>query len=250
VPVPPGGLESYLMAVSCTSPTACTAVGAHMTSGPETSALAERWDGTRWAVQPTPPEPGSELLAVSCTSARACVAAGHSTNILRQDVPLVERWDGTRWTARAAPLPRPVLSGGFTGVSCRPAAPCTAVGSGTTAAGAYRTLAEREHGRGWLIQRMPLPRNGRGSGPAWVACASAAVCTLAGDQNDRQGVPRATLAARWAGARWVIERTPAAAHGRFAGFTGVACPSPADCVAVGAYFARGGITRALIEQRH
>jgi hypothetical protein len=66
---------------------------------------------------------------------------------------------------------------------------------------------------------------------------------------DRQGLPRATLAARWAGARWVIERTPAPAHGRLAGFTGLACPSSVDCVAVGSYLARGGITRALIEQR-
>ena len=47
-------LASTLWAVSCTSATACTAVGYYATTSGASAALAERWNGTAWAVQPTP----------------------------------------------------------------------------------------------------------------------------------------------------------------------------------------------------
>jgi hypothetical protein len=50
--------------------------------GPQTSAanltLAQHWDGTTWAVQPTP-HPGfggDALSAVACPSTAACLAVG------------------------------------------------------------------------------------------------------------------------------------------------------------------------------
>src|SRR5690348_10629694 len=43
-----------LSAVSCTSGRACTAVGSHAASLSGTGfTLAERWNGTRWRIQPT-----------------------------------------------------------------------------------------------------------------------------------------------------------------------------------------------------
>jgi hypothetical protein len=66
--------SSVLIAVSCTSATACTAVG----SG-NTRVLVERWNGETWSVQPTPKPAGSSdsvLMGVSCTSATACTAVG------------------------------------------------------------------------------------------------------------------------------------------------------------------------------
>src|SRR5262249_58523763 len=52
-PSPLGRPLSGFFAVSCTSATACTAVGAQ-TDATGTTALAERWDGTSWRVQATP----------------------------------------------------------------------------------------------------------------------------------------------------------------------------------------------------
>jgi len=78
VPRPAGGTSSELDGVSCTSMTACTAVGKFLSSsggGP----LAERWNGTRWIVQPTPnPTSGTEgeMRSVKCLSATVCVATG------------------------------------------------------------------------------------------------------------------------------------------------------------------------------
>jgi hypothetical protein len=45
---------SYLYGVSCTSATACTAVGYYTNSGGTDVTLAEGWNGTSWAIQVTP----------------------------------------------------------------------------------------------------------------------------------------------------------------------------------------------------
>src|SRR5690348_67038 len=54
VPNPPRSAftldQSYLNAVDCTSTSSCVAVGA----GGRFAPLAERWDGHRWSIQPTP----------------------------------------------------------------------------------------------------------------------------------------------------------------------------------------------------
>jgi hypothetical protein len=47
--------------------------------GDPTNSLAERWNGSTWAVQPTAHPAGSvstTLNAVDCTSAAQCVAVG------------------------------------------------------------------------------------------------------------------------------------------------------------------------------
>ena len=40
------------------------------------AALVERWDGTRWSLEPTPGPVGVQLQAVSCTSSVVCMAVG------------------------------------------------------------------------------------------------------------------------------------------------------------------------------
>ena len=52
-PVPAGAKDVELNGVSCTSASACTAVGDYYTSTTRTT-LAERWNGTSWAIQGTP----------------------------------------------------------------------------------------------------------------------------------------------------------------------------------------------------
>ena len=63
-----------LSRVSCTSVTACTAVGfAASTSG----TLIESWDGTTWSVASSPSKgSGSSLADVSCLPAATCTAVG------------------------------------------------------------------------------------------------------------------------------------------------------------------------------
>src|SRR5262245_29701596 len=47
-PNPSGSLGAVLEAVSCTSPSACVAVGQFFTGSGAPKVLAERWDGTSW----------------------------------------------------------------------------------------------------------------------------------------------------------------------------------------------------------
>jgi len=130
------------------------AVGGDSAAG----ALAERWNGRRWAVRAT--VPGDEdLQAVSCTSARACTAVGFSG---------IERWNGATWASQRSPQIRGTLAA----VSCASARACTAVGEGFRGA-----VAEHWNGRRWVIQRTPRPRRKVLAG---VACTSARVCTAVG----------------------------------------------------------------------
>jgi hypothetical protein len=107
---------ALLAAVSCSSPTACMAVGNESRSvGAPISPLAERFNGARWTIQKLPREPHGKLLAVSCTSSRSCLAVGalESTCDAHDPVPfcwspLVEYFNvaGRSWSpplARKAP---------------------------------------------------------------------------------------------------------------------------------------------------
>jgi hypothetical protein len=91
-----GATGSYLSGVSCTAAKACTAVGDYVnSSGTADLTLAERWNGSSWAIQPTPNPTGagiSVLSGVSCTAAKACTAVGDYVNSSGTDLTLAERY--------------------------------------------------------------------------------------------------------------------------------------------------------------
>jgi hypothetical protein len=145
-PNPRGAVQSTLYGVSCTSSTACTAVGEYLTSSAHGGTLAERWDGVRWTIQATPNPPDGSLNGVSCMSAAACTAVGSTGKTL------AERWDGTSWAIQSTPNPIGKTDSYYLGgVSCTATSACTAVGDyllrhgpGPTGRGGTEvTLAER-----------------------------------------------------------------------------------------------------------
>src|SRR5207248_10503847 len=94
-PTPQG--EARLNGVSCTSATACTAVGQYYDFDSDTYlTLAERWDGTAWTIQSTPTPPrGATLAGVPCASPSACTGVGnYSLPGFEARGPLAELWDG------------------------------------------------------------------------------------------------------------------------------------------------------------
>ncbi len=138
MPNPTGTTLSYLRGLSCTSGSACTAVGAYESSSVAESPLAERWNGTAWTAQ-TPPTPAgtlgpSYMLAVSCYSATLCVAGGSDyvtpPGMHQKSVALAEYWNGAEWLVQA-PL-NPGIGGLNTvaGVACEAATPETCIGVG------------------------------------------------------------------------------------------------------------------------
>lgn len=78
VPLPAGAGNTALYGISCTGAASCTAVG---TSAPPRGfperALAETWNGRRWAIQPTAqPDQKKIMSSVSCVAPRTCTAVG------------------------------------------------------------------------------------------------------------------------------------------------------------------------------
>jgi sugar lactone lactonase YvrE len=122
-----GKTDSWLEGVSCTSSSACTAVG-YASVGHSGSSVhqteAMRWNGTKWAVESTPNVEGLDtyLHGVSCASATFCVAVANGG--------LGMRWNGSNWEMHYLPMPSdgPELLSAW-GVSCTSSTACMAVGT-------------------------------------------------------------------------------------------------------------------------
>ncbi len=201
-----------LAAVSCTAADACTAVGYFQ--APETccaapGALAERWNGVRWAMQranlPENNRTGTladfdaALAGVSCISRSSCIAVGASFPEEGNGYPgkpLAERWNGTGWANMpSAVVPR--AGGQLNGVSCVSSSACTAVGQLNP--GAYpkfrlhfgtSLLAEHWTGTRWAVQPSErAPGSAREFGPPdflAVACVAPAICVAVGNRDAGQ----------------------------------------------------------------
>src|SRR5262249_49700269 len=143
---------TFFNAVSCSPASSCTAVGSFTDSSGTGAALAERWNGTSWAVQSVPNPSGAQssfLSGVSCTSSTACIAVGSSTL-----GTLAEQWNGPAWRLQPPPSPGPPPI--LLAVSCASSSACTAVGT-TDSSGGGVTLAERWNGTKWTVKSTPNP---------------------------------------------------------------------------------------------
>jgi hypothetical protein len=248
----PSGPSVVLNAVSCSSATACTAVG-EMSPNANSSRVvpvAERWNGTSWSIEPMPgrvhAELGGSSLTVSCPSSTTCFAAWVNT---------VELWDGRSWSIQRTPRVPGVPPGGvlLRDVSCSSAIACTAVGevvlgrepacSHLTDGCRVRPLAERWNGRRWSVQQTA--KHVQGEFVA-VSCPSKRACFAVGTQQPRQipdpndlfGVEKGALAERWNGSFWSREPIPSGgyfAHVLFGFVTGLSCVSASACLAVGSW---------------
>lgn len=230
--------NTVLNAVSCTSATACTAVGSY-TDSAGSSTLAEVWNGTTWKLQSTPNPSGassSELSGVSCRSAGACTAVGDYDNSSHTDLTLAEAWNGTSWTIKSTPNPSGASASALDGVSCTATSSCTAVGYTIDGAGTVTSaLAEALSGSTWTIQSTPSPSGASQTTLSGVSCTSASACTATGNYQNGSGTDL-TLAEAWNGTSWTTQSTPNPS-GSFESFlSGIVCRSESACTAVGTYF--------------
>ena len=191
--------------------------------------LAERWNGTSWAIRPTPNPSGvqsfSALTGVSCTAANACEASGESDT-----GAFAEHWNGTSWGLQAVLALAGAQFAQLFGVSCA-ASSCEAVGIHQDSSGALVTLAERWNGRAWHAQPAPNPARATTNYLSGVSCPSSSDCTAVG-QGNGDGTPM-TLAERWRDSRWNLEAAPSPIGAAENQLNGIACPATDRCVAVG-----------------
>src|SRR5262249_45601182 len=232
----PGAQFAFLNGIGCSSGSACSAVGAYVTSSGDFVTTAERWNGSTWSAQPTPNPAGALgdfLFAVTCPSSSACTALGYSHG---SGPPLTraQRWNGTGWLLHPTPNPTGAAESAFGGIACPARSACFAAGSGANAA-----LVERWNGTAWRAQPVPTRP---GAGLNAVSCTSTSACISVGGSDS------GPLAERWDGETWTILPTPNPQGGGVqSGLLSVSCLSPSACLAAGAYFTAGSQARTLAE---
>jgi hypothetical protein len=157
---------SLFNGVSCTSANSCIAVGYTVASGNQNASvrpLAERWDGTSWAVdsppEPAGPHPWAALDGISCPNPSFCLAVGgfFRNETTQQEQPLAEEWNGTTWTQLTAPNPHAENGSEFTSAACVAASQCEAVGDYGFADADLFIIAYRLNGIAWAAQK-PVTR--------------------------------------------------------------------------------------------
>ena len=246
-PGPSGPPNAALTGVACPSATFCMAIGSSDYGfdrfgdlQPPVATFAADWNGSSWAVLPTPVagvSPG--LGSISCASATFCIAVGATQSGGRTGVvdlgrglhehALVELWNGSAWTLQKTPLSS-VRGSGLSDVACVSSSFCVAVGSSGLV----------WNGTAW--RQLKLPSVKYGSSLAAIACPAVDSCMAVGTYNPyKRGVEGSLpLAARWNGRRWTLARPPTELD-RYRGklypnntwLTSIACPSQSSCLATG-----------------
>ncbi|HUR76581.1 MAG TPA: hypothetical protein VMZ22_01440 [Acidimicrobiales bacterium] len=239
---------ALLVGASCTSESACTAVGSRREpSNDTTRAVVQRWNGTSWVAQVTPQPagtPNDKFSDVACVTATSCVAVG-SLSGSNVTVALAERWNGSVWKTQATPNPNG-RSERFFGVSCVTGDACMAVGQFKNISGRQVALAERWNGSKWLPQTVSMPQSSS-SLLAGVSCTAASECTAVGHYVDNAGV-RTLTAHRWEGTVWSRQDVPVPAGASSSQLTGVDCVSVSICVASGHFTDSSGHQLPLIRR--
>jgi len=242
--VPPG---SGLNGVECTSSSNCLAVGAAATSSGGALPLTERWNGTKWAVIPSPRPKGSVMTflgGISCTSAVACTVVGEQHSVSGNVRTVAERWNGVKWHIQVTANPVGVDSS-LSGVSCTGSASCIAVGvlfdQFGNPAGQF---AERWNGASWTL--VPTVALSSLSALSGITCLTSSRCTAVGFSFVNGG--GALNAARWDGTSWRQQRSPLLPAAHDISFPGVSCPAIAMCMAVGGFENDGPGSKTLAEQ--
>jgi len=251
----PAGTEGQLFDVSCSSSTACAAVGD--TDG-GAGDLVETSSGGSWAAS-TPSLAGltptaahgaaGALTNVSCPGSGSCSEAGTYEDQTLATQGLVVA--GTSATAvnlstlKPAAGSNPLFS--FEGLACF--ASCIAMGSYTFPQGRFsgrQTTVTTFSGRGAstttasLSGLSPAPSSPAGPGYNQASCADATDCVAVGQYGAANGTIRSILetvagGSSSAAAPSLAGVTPAAGSDPDDTLAGVSCPASGACVAVGGY---------------
>jgi hypothetical protein len=225
-PNPGSGIDP-LLAVSCSSTTACTAVGS---TAARTGAIAERWNGTSWALQTTAEASTKNFEGVECYSAEGCIAvSGVGAGALS------EIWNGREWRTLTVPNPpepsgegRETRADRLVSVACTSSTFCLAVGRMLVRfeEEIFRVrypLAETWNGSEWRAQSMPATTE---YDLQDVSCTSTTFCMTVGQNRGTS-----SLALSWNGTEWTTRETPTV--GTRSILLSISCTSTTSCAAVG-----------------
>jgi hypothetical protein len=243
--------DESLLAVSASSASDAWAVGfTKMVSAAGRNPLAAHWNGSSWAIVPTPTLTGgakSTLSGVVALSATNAWAVGKGRN----GAALAEHWNGTAWAVVPVPTPAGSASSQLSGISALSPSNLWAVGSVATVVGTTvqtRTLVEHWNGTTWgIVTSRNASNSNLLTGVAAVAGNNvwAVGYTITTDGTNQ---PDKTLVEHWNGSAWSVVASPSPASNDT--LSGVAARSAGDVWAVGTRQDRSGaipIDRTLTE---
>lgn len=238
----PSPSEDQLSGVSCTRPSACTAVGGYFAVS-SSQTLIEAWNGRVWSIVPSPnASPNlNYLTGVSCSSPTACAAVGYRDDT-GETHELIESWNGQVWSIVPSPAVSPARVDDLNSVSCSRLSACTAVGfDGDRNTGVVHELILSWNGQVW--SKVPDPNPSLPSSLLkGVSCLSPSACTAVGTQ----GSIAQTLIETWNGHVWSTVPSPDTSPVQLNDLTSVSCSRRSACTAVGSNF--DGLTG--IEPQH
>jgi hypothetical protein len=251
-----GATGNFLHGVSCVGANQCFAVGDYASASTAGSTLIERWNGTAWAITPSPNKPGAlsnTLDGVSCfavVSGMRCFAVGNWSNDVTGSpfYTLTERWNGTGWVIVASPNVSGQYKTALNAVSCRSTSFCMAVGVWQHAPGA--SVSERWNGTAWAIVPVSNPAGWTFSQLNSVSCASATSCVAVGSWSSGTNARR-TLITQWNGTAWAVVASPNPSGSQGSSLAGISCVV-AKCTAAGSYLkpVGGGIPSVTLTERN
>jgi hypothetical protein len=186
LPIPSGATYVKVMGVSCSTASACTAVGSVGTRDPSSGAeftLADRWNGAAWAPQVTA-NPGGfmyrELQSVSCPTSTFCMAVGNITNSAGENSTLSEQFGPRGWTIAAAPKTPGQQFRNLFGVSCTSSKNCVAVGYNQNSPQSYVPISDGWNGTVWQSQTSPAVPGDAYAELFGVSCSTTTSCAATG----------------------------------------------------------------------
>ena len=156
-PDPANVFRSFLAGVSCASVSDCMAVGEYVNASNEGFTLAERWNGTRWALEKSSNPIGlddSSLYGVACTQPTACTAVGRYLDLSDNFLTLAEKWNHSQWKVVPTANPTGGAGAALNDVACTSSSYCMAVGAGDG------TLTELWNGSVWTLVPTRAPNLG------------------------------------------------------------------------------------------
>ncbi|HMA38077.1 MAG TPA: hypothetical protein VKY74_26755 [Chloroflexia bacterium] len=232
VPSPnPGGLANGFYGVAAVTANDAWAVGHDYNSGGPEHSLVEHWNGTAWAVvpSPNPGAVGNVLQAVAVVAANDVWAVGYQDDWNSPFQTLVEHWDGTTWSVVPSPSPS-TYNNLLYGVTAVAANDVWAVGYYYGANGLEQTLIEHWNGSAWAVVASPNP--GSATGVLYAVAGATMNDVWAAGYYYKAGGVSHTLVEHWNGTAWAVVPSPSGGA-RSNVLQGVAVVAANDVWAVG-----------------
>jgi IPT/TIG domain len=247
LPASEGASDVAMTGISCTTATACMAVGYEKNATKLNIPVVDQWNGTQWSISALPlPSEAKEAAfeGVSCSSSSECTAVGLDVTGAGTKLPFIARSKAGVWNQQSTPNLPEAATAILEGVSCPSSTSCTAVGFNTSSGGVQTALIESWNGENWSLGSAAIPTGGASLGFNGVSCTAASACTAVGGYTASTGV--AGLAERWDGAKWSVEST--ANIGPQEELAGVSCATSEECTAVGEDETKAGLWVAMTQK--